>query len=158
MNGLQYFCELKNHNFLNKAIKKNNSPEGKMITKQKDIVNEMLQTLSLEGDLTIKELSDSLCKMKNNKSPGSDGFPADFSKVFWSKIKFFVLCSLKECFAGKELSTTMKQTILSCIPKGNMPRHFLKNWRLISLLNVTYKLASATIANRLNFVFYLIDS
>ena len=89
--------------------------------------------------------------MKNNKSPGSDGVPADFYKVFWSKIKFFVFC-FTLCFAGKELSTTMKQTTLSCIPKGNKPRHFLKNWRPISLLNVTYKLASATIASRLKSV------
>ena len=88
-------------------------------------------------------------KMKNNKSPGSDGFPADFFKVFWSRLKYFVLKSLNEAFSKKELSVTMRQVILTCLPKGSKPRNLLKNWRPISLLNVTYKLGSASIANRL---------
>ena len=103
----------------------------------------------MEGALTLSELSNSLMKMKNNKSPGSDGFPADFFKVFWSRLKYFVLRSLNEAFSKKELSVTMRQVILTCLPKGSKPRHLLKNWRPISLLNVTYKLGSASIANRL---------
>ena len=36
-----------------------------------------------------------------------------------------------------------------CIPKGDKPREYIKNWRPISLLNVVYKIGSACIANRL---------
>ena len=43
----------------------------------------------------------------------------------------------------------MRQAIITCLPKSGKPRNSLKNWRPISLLNVTFKLASATIANRL---------
>ena len=43
----------------------------------------------------------------------------------------------------------MRQAIITCIPKGNKDRQLIKNWRPISLLSVIYKLASATIAERL---------
>ena len=39
--------------------------------------------------------------------------------------------------------------MLSCLPKGKKERKLLKNWRPISLLCTTYKLASSVIANRL---------
>ena len=38
------------------------------------------------------------------------------------------------------------------MPKGDKPRHFLKNWRPISLLNTVYKVASESIAARLKSV------
>ena len=47
------------------------------------------------------------------------------------------------------LSTTLRKCVITCIPKGNKSRTQLKNWRPISLLCVTYKLASGAIANRL---------
>ena len=47
------------------------------------------------------------------------------------------------------MSVTQKQGIVTCIPKEGKPRHLLKNWRPISLLNTAYKIASASVANRL---------
>ena len=39
----------------------------------------------LEGTISLKEASQTLFKMKSNKSPGSDGFTSDFLKVFEKK-------------------------------------------------------------------------
>ena len=50
------------------------------------------------------------------------------------------------------MSYTQKLGVISLIPKGKKDRHYLKNWRPISLLNVVYKLGSACIANRLKNV------
>ena len=44
----------------------------------------------LEGLLTACELGEALNNMKHNKTPGIDGFPAEFLKVFWGKIKFLI--------------------------------------------------------------------
>ena len=39
-----------------------------------------------EGFLTASECLESLKLMESNKSPGSDGLPAEFYKVFWIDI------------------------------------------------------------------------
>ena len=51
------------------------------------------------------------------------------------------------------LSVTQKQGIITCLPKGDKSRHFLKkNWRPISLLNTVYKIGSGVMANRIKKV------
>ena len=87
--------------------------------------------------------------MKNNKTPGIDGIPADFLKVFWYYLKYFIQRSLNCCFRKGKLSYSLRQAIIIGIPKDTKDRRFLKNWRPISLLCVTYKLASTVIANRM---------
>ena len=111
-----------------------------------------LESAKLEGELKLEKLSKALYKMKNNKSTGVDGFPAEFFKVFWEKLKFFVLRALNTTFTTGRMSVTMRTCIINCLPKGNKPREFLNNWRPISLLSVLYKLASAAIADRLKSV------
>ena len=90
--------------------------------------------------------------MKNNKTPGIDGFPSEFFKVFWVKLKYLVLNALNHCYEKGMLSISMRQTIINCIPKGDKARDNIKNWRPISLLSVLYKLASSAIAARMNTV------
>ena len=63
--------------------------------------------------------------MKNNKSPGTDGFPVEFYKFFWTDIGKFLINSLNESFNTGRLSFTQKQSIITCIPKGNKPREFI---------------------------------
>ena len=86
--------------------------------------------------------------MKNDKSPGIDGFPVEFFNIFWGRIKFVVLRALNEGYEKGEMSETLKYAVITCIPKGTKPRNIFKNWRLISLLSVIYKINSAGIANR----------
>ena len=107
---------------------------------------------SLEGHITIEEMLFSLKNMKNNKSPGSDGFTVEFLKFFWVDVGHFVLRSINYGYEIGELSSTQKEGVITCIPKGSKNKQYVKNWRPISLLNVTYKLASACIANRLKKV------
>ena len=107
---------------------------------------------SLEGLLTVNEISNSLKQMKNNKCPGIDGFPSEFFKVFWGKLKYFVLRALNESYISGQLSISLRQCIISCLPKGDKPRHLLKNWRPVSLLSVIYKIASSALSARLKSV------
>ena len=57
----------------------------------------------LEGPLTIEEIGIYLRKMKNGKCPGIDGFPSEFFRVFWSKLKSFVWRSLNEVYEDGEM-------------------------------------------------------
>ena len=81
-----------------------------------------------------------------------DGITSEFLKVFWKKLKFFITRAINACFQKGKLSTTLRQGIITCIPKGNKERYHLKNWRPISLLCTTYKLASGVIASRMKTV------
>ena len=90
-----------------------------------------------------------LKNMANGKSPGSDGYPAEFYKFFWLDLGEYLLKSLNEAFEVGELSQTQKQGIISLIPKGDKPREFIKHWRPISLINVDCKLLSGVLAHRL---------
>ena len=91
------------------------------------------EALNIEGPLTIKEIGVALKGIKHNKTPGINGFPAEFYKMFWGKLKFFVLRAYNYSFLKGEMPLSLRQTIISCLPKGNKQRDLLKNWRPISL-------------------------
>ena len=87
--------------------------------------------------------------MKNNKSPGSDGYASEFKKKFVRDTGHFLVRSINYGFKNKQMSVTRRQGIITCIPKEGKLKHLLKNWRPILLLNRAYKIASSCIANRL---------
>ena len=172
---------LKKRNYINKDIKKIIDNNGTVITNQKcilenisdfyknlyrsrdDVIEDVnLSTLidrniyklrdseaeHLEGKITNDELLKALKQMKNYKLPGTDGFTVEFYKFFWKIIGTFLRRSLNYSFIKGELSVTQKQGIVST----RKPREFLKNWRLITLLNISYKLLSSCLANRIKTV------
>ena len=111
-----------------------------------------IESSNLEGEITADEISNVLRNMKNNKSPGSDGFTVEFFKFFFKDFKHFIRRSINEGYQKGTFSVTQRQGIITCLPKGDKPRQFLKNWRPITLLNVIYKIASGCIAQRLKSV------
>ena len=86
--------------------------------------------------------------MKSDKIPGIDGIPIELYKVFWLELGHFLVRSIRAVFISGELAITQKTGIITCIPKGNKPREFLKNWRPISLLTTDYKIITSVMANR----------
>ena len=113
------------------------------------------QKNSLEGEVTYQETLAYLKTMKNNKSPGSDGYTTEFFKFFWLDLGIFLTRSINYGYFKEELSVTQKRGIITCIPKGDKSKFHLKNWRPISLLNTSYKIASGCIAERLKTVLSL---
>jgi len=105
-----------------------------------------------EGCIQLSEIKQVLKGMGNGKSPGSDGFTGEFYKFFFPDLGHFLLRSLNHAFSSGELSITQKQGVITCLPKGDKPREYLKNWRPISLLNVDYKILSGVLARRMKGV------
>lgn len=96
--------------------------------------------------------------MKNNKSLGSDGFTVEFFKFFWKDFKHYIVSVVNHIFVKKELPISQRLGIITCLPKGDKPRQYLKNWRPITLLNVLYKLISGCLSYRIKSVLnYLIS-
>ena len=104
---------------------------------------------SMNASFTEAEFKTALFNMKNNKSPGPDGFTAEFYKSFWKDLCPFLIRSFMHGKNVKNLSNSQKEGVISLLPKGNKPRNYIKNWRPISLLNVSYKILSSCIANRI---------
>ena len=90
--------------------------------------------------------------MASNKSPGTDGLPAEFYKVFWDYVKPFLLNALNCSYTNGHLSITQRRGLITLVPKKNKPANLLKNWRPITLLNCDYKIAAKSIANRIEKV------
>ena len=86
--------------------------------------------------------------MECNKTPGSDGLPAEFYKVFWNDISDLFLNSINYAYRSGQLSVTQRRGIIKLIPKKDAEPNLIKNWRPISLLNCDYKIAAKAIANR----------
>ena len=76
--------------------------------------------------MTYVELTKALKNMKNEKSPGLDGFTVEFFKFFWIDIGVFVLRSINYGYITGPLSVTQKQGIITCLPKPNKCRYNLK--------------------------------
>jgi exonuclease III len=178
----KYFCNLEKRHFVSKQMFKIISKNGKCLENRDDMLKETREfyqnlyadkeveeidlenftttlpklrkeeAAMLEGTITLEEASIALKKMSNGKSPGTDGMTVDFFKFFWKQLGIFVVRSLNEGFINKQMSITQREGIIVCLPKGDKPREFLKNWRPISLLNVTYKIGSSCISNRIKTV------
>ena len=98
---------------------------------------------------TLKELEEAVKTMNNNKSPGNDGIPVDFYKVFWNKLKNPFYEMVLECYKQNELHGTARQGILNLIPKPKKDTRYIKNLRPITLLNTDYKIIEKSIANKM---------
>ena len=85
-------------------------------------------SLNLEKSLAAEECLVALNLMKPDKSPGSDGLPAEFYRCFWNIIGNDLVEVLNFCFSKGLLSESMWLAILSLIHKKNDPCS-IKNWR-----------------------------
>ena len=94
-------------------------------------------------------MTKALSMMQNNKSPGSDGLTTEFYRASWDIISTYVVNSFNYAF---NTGISQRQGIRALIPKNNKDTHYLKNWRPVTLLNVDYKIATKTIALRIEKV------
>ena len=178
----RYFCNLENRNFASKRMCFLVNDKGDTLFEQDEILEEThnfyknlyerretedvninnllnnhsglsdLEQESLEGEITYEEAAQTLKRMKNNKSPGNSGYTVEFFKFFFSRIGHFLVRSLNHGFHVGKLSVTQRQGVITCIPKEGKNNQLLSNWRPISLLNVSYKIASACLTNRVKSV------
>ena len=82
-------------------------PDGNIL-----ILNEQEQK-HCEGLLTASECLESLKSMESNKSPGSDGLPAEFYKVFWNDINQYLLNASNSAYTKGLLSITQRRGLIT---------------------------------------------
>ena len=84
---------------------------------------------SCEGTLKSEECLQSLKSMENNKSPGSDGLPAEFYKLFWQDVNIYLVNALNTAYRKGVLSMFQRRGLITLLPKKNKILQCLKNWR-----------------------------
>jgi hypothetical protein len=102
----------------------------------------------LSQPVTKKEVFDAIMSMKSYKAPGPDGFQPIFFKLFWSEIGDDLWKFVKLAFDKGKYDSKVCETLIVLLPKGDNQVSF-KDFRPISLCNVTYKIISKIIVSRL---------
>ena len=92
--------------------------------------------MSLEGEITREECKNILKTFQNGKSPGEDGYTAEFYKQFFSLLGQDLTDSLNAAFESGEMSVSQRRGVITLIPKEDSDALLLSNWRPITLLNV----------------------
>ena len=82
---------------------------------ERKLTNE--ESVLLESFPTIDECRDAVFHMKANKSPGSDGLPSEFYKIFWNEISQYYYDSFIHSYTEKSLSPSQKMSILTILHK-----------------------------------------
>ena len=142
----KYFLNLENRNYLERKIQRLIKDDGEEINCEKEILKELSRYYSqlyekkdqisnqswqnqikiekikenerkkLEGQITYEELTNAVKCMKNNKSPGSDGFPVEFFQFFVRKCKYSCMCQvLPSVSLGARVSECVYVCLCVCV-------------------------------------------
>ncbi len=90
--------------------------------------------------------------MPNNKSPGPDGFPAEFYKHFWPILSPLFNRLITEIKQNSKLPKNMNTATISLLLKPNKDPLLPSSYRPISLINVDTKIIAKTLAHRMEKV------
>jgi hypothetical protein len=99
-------------------------------------------------EVTDKEITQVVDKMKKEKAPSIDGVTAEMLVACWSFLGIECCVVVHSFWKTRKLTRQMIAAMIKLSPKGG-ERQFIKNWRPISLLNVPYKVSAKLLSNRL---------
>jgi hypothetical protein len=97
------------------------------------------------------EIDNIVKRMPTDKSPGPDGFNGMFFRKSWQIVKydFYSLC--EEIFNGTANLECINNSYITLVPKVSNPET-VSDYRPISLLNISLKLLTKILADRLQLV------
>ncbi|XP_019166674.1 PREDICTED: uncharacterized protein LOC109162425 [Ipomoea nil] len=106
---------------------------------------------SFQREVTKEEVHAAVTDMSPWKAPGPDGLHAGFYQRTWDTVGDSIFWMVKNAFQSGILPDGVNDTLLTLIPKVGSPET-IKQFRPISLCNVSYKIITKTITNRLKAV------
>ena len=111
-------------------------------------VLELIHT-NLKVSQSETQIKNSFFPCKHFISYGEDGFAKEFYVTFFDLMGDHLLDSYNEAFKKGKMSISQRRGIISLISKGESHLVELTNWRLITLLNVDYKILARVTAKRI---------
>ncbi|KAH0773614.1 hypothetical protein KY290_010751 [Solanum tuberosum] len=101
--------------------------------------------------VTDKEINEVMEGMAKDKTPGIDGFPAEFFLQHWSTVKDDVINVGKELFSTRKLLKVVNGTSITCMPKIATPTQ-VKDYRPIACCSTVYKIITKVLTNIIKLV------
>ena len=115
-----------------------------------DKLNEQ-DNFHLDKLFTIEEIKEAVWDMESDIAPGPDGIPVTFYKEFWDVIKGDLKQMFDEFHTGNLNIHRLNFAFLALIPESEGPT-CIEKCRPVYLLNVSCKIFSKILANRLSKV------
>ena len=106
---------------------------------------------ALTQSITLDEIKMVVDGMEDDKSPGSDGYNANFIKLCWDIIKNDLLKMVSKSQRRSKIGGNTSSAFLTLIPKEKEAKSFDRFWP-ISLCNIGYKIITKIMANRLKHI------
>ena len=101
--------------------------------------------------ISEQEVSAAVSSLNMGSSPGKDGLPAEFYKVFWPQLKKYFIECIEHSLSSESLPNSQNLAVITLLHKGKQTDS-LDNWRPISLINVDYKILAKVLSKRLESV------
>ncbi|XP_074265267.1 uncharacterized protein LOC141587691 [Silene latifolia] len=102
----------------------------------------------LLAPVTAEEIKESMFSIPGNKAPGPDGYSSQFFKDCWHIVGPEVCRAIQNVFESGQLLKQCNNTILTSVPKVDVPESVLQ-FRPIACCNTVYKCLSKAICARL---------
>lgn len=102
----------------------------------------------LTKEVTTTEIKQALFSINSESAPGPDGYTSKFFKVFWETTHPQLIAMVRSFFNNLNMHPLMNHTNITLIPKVDHPSK-PSQYRPIGLCNVTYKIISKNLVNRI---------
>ena len=103
----------------------------------------------LDQPLTILDLKNALWGMREEGSPGPNGLTVKFFKCFFEDLAPLLLKFVQTCFNKGQVTDDFKLSYTILLPKDSGSLLEIKNYRPISLLNISFKIITKALANKI---------
>ena len=112
----------------------------KLSNEQRDVINQ---------PLTLTDFKNALWDMREDGSPGPNGLTVKFFKCFFSELSPIFFKLVNSCFKTSKVSDAFKLSYTILLPKDSGSLLEIKNFRPISLLNISFKIITKAFTNRI---------
>ena len=108
------------------------------------------QNKELIASITQEELEAAISRLKGGKSPGTDGYTAEWYKGMKEELMPILLRAFNWVMQTGETPSSWREAVISVLPKEGKDKVECNSYRPISLLNLDYKLFTSILTQRLD--------